>query len=448
MLKWLFLDLNSYFASVEQQVRPELRGKPVAVGPVGADSGTCIAASYEAKKFGVRTGTRVREARELCPHITFVKARPRLYVLMHNRIKEAVERCLPIRDVHSIDEFSCRLDPRERTPETATALAQQVKKSISEHAGVWMRCSIGLAPNRFLAKVGTDMQKPDGLVVLERSDLPHKLYSLKPIDIAGIGPRMNERLAKAGITTVEQLCGKNEKEMEKLWGGVVGRRWWHWLRGEELPERATKKRSLGHQHVLGPDSRNDEAAHAVLSRLLHKAAARLRHDGYAAGRLSVSIRFVEDQKARPGRPAPSTIGGWRRASWSESEGLGAACSDTATMLEVMERLWARRPREAAPLLVDVTLTDLVNAQSQTLPLFEGENRRTRLSQAMDLVNKKYGANVLYTSTIHDAKEHGSGGIAFNYVPNLDVVDTVRERGEGAMTDDQLKDLIERMAKVR
>lgn len=437
-LKWLFLDLNSYFASVEQQVQPKLRGHPIAVGPVDANSGTCIAASYEAKQFGVRTGTKVGEAKRLCPKITFVRARPRLYVLMHNRIKEAVERCLPIRDVHSIDEFSCRLDPRERTLETATELAKRVKSAIYEHAGVWMRCSIGIAPNRFLAKVGTDMMKPDGLVVIERKDLPEKLYSLKPIDMAGIGPRMNERLAKAGVTTVEQLCGKSEREMEKLWGGVVGRRWWHWLRGDELPEKAVHKRSIGHQHVLGPDSRNDKEAHAVLSRLLHKAAARMRHDGYAAERLTVSIRFVGDG---------ATPMGWRRASWSESESLGPGCSDTATMLEVMEKLWARRPA-GVPLLVDVTLSEMVNAQSQTLPLFEGENRRTRLSKAMDLVNKKYGPNVLYTSTIHEAKERGAGGIAFNYIPNLDVVDTVRERGEGAMTDDQLKALIEKMAKVR
>ncbi|MCC6678004.1 MAG: DNA polymerase [Phycisphaerales bacterium] len=437
-LKSLFLDLNSYFASVEQQVRPQLRGRPVAVTPVMADSGCCIAASYEAKKFGVRTGTRVREAKQLCPGIELVKARPRLYVLMHKRVLEAIERCIPVQAVHSIDEVSCRLDPRERTPEEATALALRIKASIAEHAGVWMRCSIGIAPNRFLSKVATDMQKPDGLVVIEKKDLPQKLYSLKPIEIAGIGPKMSERLLKAGITTVEQLCAKSEKEMEKLWGGVVGRRWYLWLRGEELPEGPTHKRSLGHQHVLGPEHRTDEGAKAMAQRLLHKAAERLRHDGYAAQRLTLSIRMREEGMAPTG---------WRRASWSVSASLGPACSDTATMLEALEELWKQRPA-GVPTLVDVTLTELVNTQSQTLPLFQGENRRTRLSKAMDLVNEKYGANTLYTSSIHEARASGSGGIAFNYVPDLELPDTVRERGEGAMSDEELVKLIERMAKVR
>lgn len=434
----LFLDLNSYFASVEQQVRPELRGRPVAVTPVMADSGCCIAASYEAKKFGVRTGTRVREARELCPGIELVKARPRLYVLMHHRVLEAIERCIPVRAVHSIDEVSARLDPRERTPEAATALALRIKASISEHAGVWMRCSIGIAPNRFLAKVATDMQKPDGLVVIEKKDLPHKLYSLKPIEIAGIGPRMNERLLKAGISTVEQLCAKSEREMERLWGGVVGRRWYLWLRGEELREAPTHKRSLGHQHVLGPEFRTDEGAKAMAQRLLHKAAERLRHDGYAAQRLNLSIRMQAEGMAPTG---------WRRASWSVSASLGPACSDTATMMEALEQLWKQRPA-GVPTLVDVTLTELVNPSSQTLPLFQGEDRRSRLSKAMDLVNEKYGANTVYTSSIHEAKRSGSGGIAFNYVPDLDLPDTVKERGEARLSDAELKELIERMAKVR
>lgn len=436
-LAWLFLDFNSYFASVEQQVRPELRGRAIAVTPVMADSGCCIAASYEAKKFGVRTGTRVREARELCPEIELVKARPRLYVLMHHRVLEAIDRCLPVHAVHSIDEVSCRLDPTQRAPEAAVNLARAVKRSIAGHAGVWMRCSIGIAPNRFLAKVATDMQKPDGLVVIEKKDLPQKLYGLRPIEIAGIGPRMNERLERAGITTVEQLCARDEKEMEKLWGGVVGRRWWHWLRGEELPEAPTHKRSLGHQHVLGPDQRTEKGARAMAQRLLHKAAERLRHDGYAAERLTLSIRMKHEGMAPTG---------WRRASWSVSAPLGPACSDTATMLEALETLWRQRPA-GVPTLVDVTLTELVNARSRTLPLFAGEDRRTRLSKAMDLVNEKYGANTLYTSSIHEARKSGAGGIAFNYVPDLDVPDTVKERGEGAMSDAQLRELIERMAPV-
>src|ERR1700727_3252543 len=108
-LRWLFLDLNSYFASVEQELRPELRGRPLAVVPVVADTTCCIAASYEAKRYGVRTGTQVGEAKALCPGIILVEARHELYVDYHHRVVEAVESCLPATSVMSIDEMACHL---------------------------------------------------------------------------------------------------------------------------------------------------------------------------------------------------------------------------------------------------------------------------------------------------------------------------------------------------
>src|ERR1051325_4992956 len=143
MLTTLFLDLNSYFASVEQQVQPGLRGRPVAVAPVVGDSGCCIAVSYEGKKFGVKTGTRVGEARALCPGIEIVDARPRLYVLMHHRVLKAIDRHIPIDKVHSIDEVSCRLDRTQRTAAACEALAAKIKAEIRRTCGVCMRCSIG-----------------------------------------------------------------------------------------------------------------------------------------------------------------------------------------------------------------------------------------------------------------------------------------------------------------
>jgi DNA polymerase-4 len=193
-LRSLFLDLNSYFASVEQQLNPALRGKPIAVTPVLADGGCCVAASYEAKKFGVRTGTRVGEAKRLCPNIQFVKTQHRVYVEMHHKIIEAVETCIPVEQVMSIDEMSCRLARDEQDPERAVALAMKIKHAIATRVGECMRCSVGIAPNRFLAKVGTDMQKPDGLVVIQSHELPDKLHGLALQDLAGIGPRMAANL--------------------------------------------------------------------------------------------------------------------------------------------------------------------------------------------------------------------------------------------------------------
>ncbi len=435
-LTTLFIDLNAYFASVEQQLRPELRGRPIAVGPVMHDSGCCIATSYEAKAFGVKTGTRVGEARRLCPAIEIIPARPRLYVQMHHRVLEAIDRFIPVDAVHSIDEVSCRLDATQREAARTIDLARRIKRSIAEHAGEHMRCSIGVAPNRFLAKVATDMQKPDGLVVIERHELPDRLFGLNLIDLPGIGPRMSEHLARAGITTVRELAEQSETGLGTAWGSIVGRRWWHWLRGDDIDTPPTVRRSLGHQHVLPPKFRTDEGARAVAFRLLHKAAARLRHVNYAARRLTLSIRFRDDPRFSGSAAAP----GWGRGSWNAAGPLGPCCQDTPTMLEALGRLWAVRP-PGVPVQVGVTLHDLVAPESQSPPLFGGERKRANLSHAMDEVNARFGANTVYTSTIHEARHTGSGGIAFTYVPDLDVTDTVSDRMRSSSDDARLLEAI-------
>jgi DNA polymerase-4 len=213
--------MNSYFASVEQQVQPHLRGKPTAVVTVDAESTVCIAASYEAKAFGVSTGTPLGEARRKCPDLNVVVARHELYVEYHNRIKEAVEKnCLHVSKIISIDEMECRLGGRDMQLHNALALAKQIKQTIRS-VGETLRCSVGLAPNRFLAKVATNLQKPDGLVTITPSQLPNILLSLKPRDLPGIGHQMEQRLLKRGITTVEQLWQLDNRSLGRCAGNAL-----------------------------------------------------------------------------------------------------------------------------------------------------------------------------------------------------------------------------------
>src|SRR5450432_1088729 len=228
-LRWLFLDLNSYFASVEQELRPELRGRPVAVVPLMADTTCCIAASYEAKAFGVRTGTMVGDAKRMCKGIELVEARHELYVDYHHRIVQAVERCIPVTAVMSIDEMACQLIGREQPLLAALDLAGRVKASVREHAGETLRCSIGLATNRYLAKIASDMEKPDGLVALTPDILEGALLRLKPRDLPGIGARMEKRLENAGIRSMQQLLALSREQMNTTWGGIGGEKLWHWL---------------------------------------------------------------------------------------------------------------------------------------------------------------------------------------------------------------------------
>jgi DNA polymerase-4 len=171
-LRYLFVDMNAYFASVEQQDDPALRGKPVAVVPVVARTTFCLAASYEARAKGIKTGMPVWEALRLCPGLQLRVGRHERYTELHHQIVAAVGRCLAVDRVMSIDEMACKLIGGERTPAAATALGQMIKREIRT-VGSHLRCSVGVGPNVLLAKVAGDMQKPDGLTLIEDRDLPH-----------------------------------------------------------------------------------------------------------------------------------------------------------------------------------------------------------------------------------------------------------------------------------
>src|SRR5260370_1110607 len=291
-LNWLFVDLNSYFASVEQQVRPELRGRPIGVVPMFADTTVLIAASYEAKAFGVRTGTIVSDAKRMCPGIELVEARHELYVEYHHKVVEAVESCLPVTAVCSIDEMACRLMGRERPLLAAMELGRRVKARIRESAGEMMRSSVGLATNRFLAKVASDMEKPDGLVALPLDLLPEALGRLTLRDLPGIGAKTEKRLNERGITTMKQLLALDCEQAGQLWGSVWGERLWHWLRGQDFDLSETDHlKSISHSHVLAPEMRTQEKAWAVAHKLLHKAAMRLPPHGLWARSIGLAVGF-------------------------------------------------------------------------------------------------------------------------------------------------------------
>ena len=426
-VRWLFLDLNSYFASVEQELRPELRGCPIAVVPVLADTTSCIAASYEAKAFGVRTGVKVGDAKRMCPGLVLVEARHREYVEYHHRVIEAVERCIPVSAVMSIDEMACSLMGREQRLLHALELAQAVKQSIRTHAGATLRCSVGLAPNRYLAKIASDMEKPDGLVALTADILQPALAGLALRDLPGIGAQMERRLQAAGIRTMPQLLALGREGMRTVWQGTAGDKLWFWLQGEDFHDpQLEHQKSISQSHVLPPELRTLDGAYAVLHKLLHKAAMRLRTAKLWTTHLTLSIKFGPGRSGgvrSAARAASVHSSGIPQTTWSQ----GAAtieCQDTQTLIEALQKLWARRPQgeqHQTPFYVGVWLGPLVPDHLHTLSLFSGletEARRTRIASTMDALNHKYGANTLATASMLLAGASAPTRIAFTNIPDL------------------------------
>ena len=397
MLSWLFLDMNSFFASVEQQEHPRLRGKPVAVVPLLSDTTCCIAASYEAKAFGVKTGTNVADAKRLCPNLHIIEAKHEPYRDCSRRIQAVVEDCLPVTEVWSVDEMVCKLWDNERQLWDAMRLAETIKTRIKSEVGECMHCSVGLGLNPFLAKVAAEFQKPNGLGVISKDDLPHKLYRMALTDFPGISRGMEARLHAAGVFTTEQMYALTLDQMRRVWGGIGGERWWHQLRGHEVALPPPVRKSVGHSHVLPPELRTPAGAEAVVGRLLEKAAERMRHLGYQARGLSVHARSADGR------------------CW-ESKCRLTACGDTWTLFSALTSLWEH------PFLsvkqVGVVLYDLLPDSSVTLPLFDADVRRLEASRAVDTINRKFGRGALSMASVVPVKHTAEDKIAFGKMEEL------------------------------
>jgi DNA polymerase IV len=400
-LNALYVDFNSYFASVEQQLRPELRGKPIGVLAVMAETTCCIAASYEAKAFGIKTGTGGRDARKLCSNIIFVEARPPLYVQFHHKLIEIVESCTHVEKVLSIDEMVCLLTGSQQVKENALKLAAKIKREINKQYP-FIRSSIGIAPNTFLAKTASNMQKPDGCVVIEDTDIPQKLFSLKLRALNGIGHQMEARLERYGIDSVEKLYTANKQQLRAAWGSIEGERYYDKLRGIEPYYVKNARSSLGHSHVMPPEQRTPIGAKAVLHRLLQKAAMRMRSYELLTTHISIKVKF----RGQPSFNADSACN---------------ATDNTLHLTESLETLWQQYPTHGAePVAVGVNFSGLVNMQEVAYDLFaeKPSANEKKLNKALDILNLKYGKNTVYFAGAHDALKDAPMRIAFNHVPDM------------------------------
>lgn len=399
-LNWLYFDLNSYFATIEQQVNHELRGKPIAVVPLLSDSTCAIAASYEAKLKGIKTGTKIYEAKKLCPELICVPTKHKLYVEYHKNIFAEINKFLCVDHVCSIDEGAGRLTGKYQEEYEAILLAEAIKLAIKQNVGDYITCSIGIAPSKFLAKIAAEMKKPDGLTIIRPEDIPQKLYRLTLGDIPGIGRRMLKRLYLAGIDTVEKLYGCSSNQLQTIWGSVYGKKCWYLLRGYELPEYAVRNRVISHSRVLGPEKRGVNIARDIAVELILKGAKRLRNTNLYATYISLYLK------------TPNKI------TYKTYAKISPSCDNGAISRQLL-RLWDRLTTQhkiSTLYQVAVSLSGLIEKPRQLTFDELGANNNTnrqKLSAAMDNLNGKYGRTVISLGTLPAAREEP---IAFSHIP--------------------------------
>ncbi|QRF65828.1 Y-family DNA polymerase [Ponticoccus alexandrii] len=408
----LYLDFDSFFASAEQHFNADLRGRPLGVVPLDSPHTSCIAVSREAKVRGVKSGFSIRNARAVIPDMIFVIARHDAYVRLHKRILDVIGSVLPVAAVRSIDEVVCHLSPSEAAQ--GRVLADRIKTALAETFSPALTCSIGMAPTELLAKVGAEMNKPDGFALIEAQALPGCLVHLPLSDLPGISKGIGARLAAAGVRDIDGLWRLAAKQARKIWGNVEGERFWNELHGLHAERPETRKSMYGHGRVLPRDGRSPDQVEACARQLLLSAARRLRRDGLRVTELTLSFRM--------GRGAED-------AQWYWRDTFPAARDDRTFTRALSKGLAeARRHVRFSPRMISVTLQGVVSDAEITGDLFggvlnEGADDASRLkwekvSDLMDNLRQSHGAKALSLG-VHDEIAGGYVGakIAFGRIPD-------------------------------
>jgi DNA polymerase IV len=293
----MYIDMNSYFASCEQQRHPELRGKPLGVLTYDSPNAAVIAASIEAKRMGVKTGMRLRDCRELCPQMLTICTHPAWYRQIHVDVMAILRTYCDDVIPKSIDEAVVNFHSYKWVYNDLTAIALQIKADIAAKYD-YLKCSIGIAPNSFLAKVGTELQKPDGLVIITEDNIDELLATLRLTDLPGIAGANERRLKLIGIRTPVEMRHSSPALLRKAFGGVVGEYWHRRLNfGEVDMYNKVENRTMSATRTMSSQqSRDRQQLESMLISLCTRLEQRMVKGGFFCREVYFSIRYRDGTK--------------------------------------------------------------------------------------------------------------------------------------------------------
>ena len=383
----MHIDLNSCFATVEQQARPMLRGKPIAIVNRRTEHTAIITASYEAKAMGVKVGMKLKEARMLCPDIIALESDPSKYKYVYHKLLDIMREYSAHVTMKSIDEGI--IDFHNTSADIAkrdlVEIGYEIKQRLKDEIGVWMRCNIGISTNRFLAKTAAGLHKPDGLDVLTSQNIHNVLGELKLVDLTGIASRNQKRLNSVGIFTPLQFLDSDKITLQKVvFKSVVGEWWYKRLRGWEVDDVETKMGRVGRQYVL---ERFDLTHAEILQRLHHlceSVGSRMRSQNLAARGVYVYAKTLE------------------RGYWHLSVLTPLPFFSDQSIYAQAHYLFSKAPDGIRE--IGIHCYELGPIENDQISLFADQITHERhIAEAIDGVNKRYGDR-----TLHSADTLGTG----------------------------------------
>ncbi|MBZ0154779.1 MAG: DNA polymerase IV [Alphaproteobacteria bacterium] len=383
----LCIDMDAFFASVEQQVNPRLRGKPIAV--IGSGARTVVTTrSYEARKYGVKTGMNIYEARQLCPHLILVVGDNEKYTHTCIELEKVYRRFTPDVEVYSIDEAFLDITTTHHLFGGPVAIGAEIKKCIREVFGI--SCTVGIAPTFLLAKLASDLSKPDGLRWIRAMDAPSVLEDIPVKELWGIGSRTAENLASLGIRTCGEL-GRAPVSLLRNRFGIIGETLKDMGRGlcnRSLVTREEDPKSIGHSITLPRDIMDRKEIESTLLKLCEMVGRRARKYGFMGRTVSLTLRYPDFE------------------TFTRQNTLSCPTNDTRSIYDrSLEILNGVRLRDSVRLL-GVCLSHLVQDRDQMYLLADVEKQRSLL-RAMDAINDKYGEfKIMHASYLKQAEPPG------------------------------------------
>lgn len=390
----MHIDINSCFATIEQQANPYLRGKPVAVAAYNSPKGCILAASVDAKKLGVKTGMRVCDGKLLCKNLIVLEPDPQKYRDVHIKLNGLLKNYSHDVVPKSIDEFVINFEGYPAFFRGLFNVSAEIKMRIKKEIGDYITVSIGLAPNRFLAKTASNLKKPDGLSEINKDNHLEIFSKLALMDLCGIKRGNASRLGSCGIFTLLDFYNSSPEYLVKAFRSVCGYHWYLRLHGWEIDDVDFGRKSFGNSFALPKPPSTVEELSPILTKLVEKTGQRLRKSGYRARGIHVAINYRDG------------------THWHQGKTLEKEIFDSRDIYREVFRILCKSPYKKPVSILAESVYNLVDGNFKQSELFDDIDKKYNLVQALDIINEKWGDYVITPARMLYTQEYVHDRIAF------------------------------------
>lgn len=397
----MHIDLNSCFATIEQQANPLLRGRPIAVAAYDLPKGCILAPSIEAKKMGIKTGMQVKEGKLLCPLLQILEPDPWKYRNIHVQLRDLISQYTTHFSPKSIDEFILDFEGFPSFNLGMHQIGQEIKQKIKSQIGEWLTVSIGIAPNRFLAKLAANLKKPDGLEEINAQNYQQIYQKLTLTDLNGIKNASAIRLNNAGIYNLDDFYHASIDQLQSAFESIIGYYWYLRIRGWEIDDVDFGRKSFGNMYSLPTTISTPQDISPLLHKLVEKCSFRMRSAGYTAKGVHVALLYRN------------------RTFWHHGSVVKEPLFSSSDVYKYAYKIMVSSPYHFPVANLSVSLFNLAKSNFSQLDLFNQLTKKINLTKALDKINEKWGNFVITPAMMIGTQDNVVDRVAFGNIKELE-----------------------------